>query len=133
MEGILQVNPAIFAKILLVSLSFAMLALSIPQTAYADDESSFYPSWKLMSRSEKRQFVAGYLMGFQDARVLGEVAVEYVKRNPSSAEGALVDLLAHYRLTGLGPESLVPKIDEFYNDTKNHTKGLRVAIGQASR
>ena len=114
--------------------SIICIALILPfASPITADEAPFYPSWKLMSRAEKRQFLAGYLVGFQDARVLGEIAAEYVKRNPANAEISLRDLLSHYRLSRLAPDILVPKIDEFYSNTKNQSTSLRVAIGQASR
>jgi len=108
-----------------------LLGLVLPSPTVAE-ENSFYPSWKLMNPKEKRQFIAGYLQGFNDARVLGEIAADYVQHNPQNAESALRDLLKHYRLTRIAPTSLISRIDDYYRDPKNHSASLRVAILKSS-
>ena len=87
-------------------------------------------SWKAMDEGSKRQFIAGYLFGFRDARALGEIAVEYSKSNPKDTTVGLTDLLSHYRLTNLSPTELVPLLNEYFKDPKNQSDSLRAAIAK---
>lgn len=114
----------------------AILLVASPSAAVAQSSSSetpIYPIWRLMDEQAKRQFIAGYLYGFRDARALGEIAVEFSKQNPPDLAQGLSALLSHYQLTRMRPEQLVPLIDEHLEDTSHHSESLRIIINKIQR
>ena len=83
-----------------------------------------------MDDSGKRQFLAGYIYGFRDARALGEIAIEFIQTSPPDPVSGLKNLLPHYSLTGLSPNDLVPLLNEYFREPKNRNDSLRVALGK---
>ena len=114
--------------------SSLLLFLTVAATASAtSEEEPIYPLWQHLDQNGKRQFVEGYIAGFRDARVLGEIALEYAKVNPITVQKGLKDILTHYRLTPLGANQLVPLLDEHLSDQKNREQSLRMAINAVQR
>jgi hypothetical protein len=105
-----------------------------PSTSSAQEggatEPAIYNTWSMMDENAKRQFLAGYLYGFRDARALGEVAVEFIKSSPPDPISGLRGILPHYQLTPLSSNDLVPLLNEYFREPKNRNDGLRVAIGK---
>jgi len=89
---------------------------------------SFLPVWKLMSRTEKQQFIAGYIWGWKDAAKVIEIAISYIKDNPREAVEGLERIKALYSRPELKPGPLVEAIDRFYADPANHGAALSRAI-----
>ena len=109
-----------------------LLLLASPTVGKSEEntDTPIAGSWRAMDDPSKRQFVAGYLFGFRDARALGEIAVEYARANPKDATVGLTDLLSHYRLTNMSPSELVPLLNEYFKDPKNQSDSLRAAIAK---
>ena len=93
-------------------------------------ETPIYPVWRLMDDNAKRQFLAGYLYGFREARSLGEVALEYSKTKPQDLESGLSAILQHYKLTTLAPDKLAPLLDEYLQAPERQNDSLRLAINR---
>ena len=93
-------------------------------------EVPIYPTWHLMDEAGKKQFLAGYLYGFREARSLGEIAVEYSKSKPQDLEQGLEKLLQHYKLTTLSPDRLAPLLDQYFESPERQQDSLRLAINR---
>lgn len=99
----------------------------------APDEIPIYPTWHLMDDEARRQFTAGYIFGHREASALGEVVVEYLKQNPSPSAKEVEKILAHYRLTTMTANQLVPLIDKYLSDPENQQQSMRVVINNLNR
>ena len=96
-------------------------------------EPPIYPVWKTMSGPAKRQFLAGYLMGFRDAKTLGEIALSYSRQHPEKASSGLERLLEFYHLSALSPAELVPLLDDYFSEMEHRSDSLRLAINNLQR
>lgn len=122
-----------------VILAFGLLCLSpllSPQASHAEPELTeppFAPTWALMNRVERQNFVAGYLHGMKDAATMTHVLRDFVRENPKSAEESLERLRAIYANLGKGkaPE-IAAGIDRFFKDPANREAPLSRAITGAS-
>ena len=107
---------------------------SSPQLV-SDSESatpaSFLPVWRLLSQEQKHQFVAGYLKGWQDAATVTDIAISYIRQNPSAALEGMMKIRAVYDLSELKPEVVVETLDRFYANPDNRNASLSVAITAA--
>jgi len=114
---------------------FAMLCtlvhLSAPLLVFANTESSFFPTWKLLSSEERKQFIAGYIQGWRDAEKVTSIAVDYVRQEPNKAVEGLKKVQELYDLSGVTPDSLITGIDHFYSDPGNHSASLSRAVSAA--
>jgi len=116
---------AFFASMLLLaSVAFA------EDSEVSDRPSSFYPIWQMLSKSEKLQFVAGYIQGWRDAAAVTDVAITYVRQQPQHAVEVLERIRRLYQSEAM-PDVLVPRIDEFYRNPDNHSAPLSKAISAA--
>ena len=112
------------------------LLVSLPALSLADAESApspFYPTWKLLSAAEKQQFVAGYIQGWKDAARVTDVAISYVRDNPSHAVEGLQELKGLYDLSDLKPALLASAIDEYFRGAEHRNEGLSQAVSAAKR
>ncbi len=99
--------------------------------AYADS-ASFEPIWRLLTREQKQQFVAGYLNGMRDAAQMTDLLQVIVKQNPDAAAGSLDRLAQIYMDVGRStPEAIVDGIESFYSNPSNSGAQLSAAITAA--
>lgn len=92
---------------------------------------AFLPVWKLMSGQEKLQFIAGYIQGWKDAAKVTDIAIDYVKSNPTEAVDGLERIRRLYGLSGVRPSQIVDEVDDFYSDPDNMNSPLSVAVTAA--
>lgn len=103
--------------------------------AYADG-GGFEPVWRMLTRDQKQQFVAGYLNGMRDAAQMTDLLQILVKQNPEAASGSLDRLAQIYQDVGrASPDSIVEGIESFYSNPENSRAQLSAAItaAQSSR
>jgi hypothetical protein len=93
---------------------------------------SFLPVWKLMTREQKQEFIAGYVWGWRDAAKVTEIAISYIKENPREAIEGLERVKALYDLSELKPGLLVEALDRFYANPENRNASLSRAVSAAS-
>ena len=118
--------PLLFAIVLATGLA------GIPATrATAEDlsEPPFGPTWELMNRIEKQNFIAGYLYGMKDAATMTRVLGDFVRDNPTAAAESLERLRTIYGglADGKAP-SVVEGIDRFFKNPENRQAPLSRAI-----
>lgn len=116
--------------LLVFGVLFFTVALANTGSAQPALEAPIYPIWRLMDDNAKKQFLAGYLYGFREARSLGEIAVEFSKSKPQDLEEGLSSILQHYRLTSLAPDKLSPLLDEYLKSPERQQDSLRLAINR---
>jgi len=96
------------------------------------DQGSFEPVWRLLTREQKQQFVAGYLNGMRDAAKMTDLLQGLVKQNPESVTGSLDRLAQIYSDVGrASPDVMAEGIDRFYSDPVNYGAQLSAAITSA--
>ncbi len=113
-----------------------LLAITVGLTSRAAsaDGGSFEPVWRLLTREQKQQFVAGYLNGMRDAAKMTDLLQDIVKQNPESASGSLDRLAQIYQGVGRSsPDSIVAGIETFYADPANSGAQLSAAITAAQQ
>jgi hypothetical protein len=122
-----------YTKLIILSTLFALSSLLPPTHALADDdrEPSFLPTWKLLNKEGKQQFIAGYLKGWHAASRVNKLATEYIRKNPSTAVASLESLTSVYDVSSIPPDTLVTLVDQFYSDPANGAAGLSVAVTSA--
>lgn len=106
----------LIATLLLVPFSSGVLA------------EGFASTWKLLSSSQKEQFVAGYLQGYRDASKVTEVTLEYVKENPQRAVDGLETLKRVYFVEGIRPAALVTGLDQYFAAPENQSASFSQAV-----
>lgn len=120
-----------FSRLLQMVALFATIAAMIP-VALAEStgvpEPSFSPTWKLLRNEAKQQFIAGYLFGWRDAKRVTEVAIEFVKENPTDAVSGLERVRELYDMKGLTAESMVRELDTFFAESEGKDATLSQAI-----
>lgn len=110
-------------------LTSLLLALSLVGDASADSsESPFLPTWKLLNNQEKRQFLAGYFYGWQDAHKVTDVAIDFIRDNPKTAVESLQRIQNLYDLSGLDPATATQDLDKFFSDPDHAKATLSGAI-----
>jgi len=111
----------------------AVVAAGIPVPAAAQEAEPrpFYPTWKLLSITEKQQFIAGYLRCWKDTASILEIAIEYSRTDPARARDALQSLRALYGGRDVRPDTLASGIDAFFADPENQRATLTRAITSA--
>lgn len=113
-----------------------LILLVAPAASFAQSSQSaapFYPTWKLLSRSEKQQFVAGYTQGWHDAARVTEITIGYVKENPTRAVEGLEQIKRLYDLQDVKPAVLASAIDVYFQQPENQNDGLSQAVSAARR
>ena len=118
-------------KKLIVLVSFIAFAMSTSDCAFADQEASFLPTWRLLSSQEKQQFISGYVQAWKDAASVNDVVIGYIKSNPDKAAQALESIRSIYDFSGVPVEQLVSGIDDFYTDPENLGAPLSKAVSGA--
>ena len=118
-------------KKLIVLVSFIAFAMSTSDWAFADQEASFLPTWRLLSSQEKQQFISGYVQAWKDAASVNDVVIGYIKSNPDKAAQALESIRSIYDFSGVPVEQLVSGIDDFYTDPENLGAPLSKAVSGA--
>jgi hypothetical protein len=120
-----------------VYLAFAVSVVVVgtfsPTFTLSDRDTAFYPTWKLLSDQEKRQFISGYLQGWRDAAKVTDIAIHYVKTNPSEAVTGLEGIKSLYNLEGIRSEQAVQAIDLYFSDPENHDAPLSRAVTAARK
>jgi hypothetical protein len=91
-------------------------------------EASFLPTWKLLRNDSKQQFIAGYLFGWRDAKRVTDIAIDFVKENPSDTVSGLERIREIYDMEGLTAESVVRELDAFFADSEGKEATLSQAI-----
>jgi hypothetical protein len=109
------------------------LGAILPQRLWAEDkETSFYPTWKLLTSEQKQQFIAGYIQGWKDAGRVTEISLGFIKDNPEKAVDALTRVRdLYFELTHTDIEALGREVDTFYGDPKNQAAGFSAALNSA--
>ena len=110
------------------------LIVATPQ-AQAQEKVSppFYPTWKLLSPSEKQQFLAGYIYGWKDAERVTDIAISYVKENPNKAVEGLEEIKGLYEFGDIKPALLAAAVDAYFTEPANSESGLSQAISAAKQ
>jgi hypothetical protein len=115
-------------KKLLLSILFLFL---FPHVLVAESESSFLPTWKLMKYEEKQHFISGYIQGWIDAAKVTDIAIGYVKENPTKAVEGLQSIRKLYDLSAMSPQNLVQELDVYFAKSENANSSLSAAITAA--
>jgi hypothetical protein len=105
--------------------------MAIPVLAEEKKEPSFLPTWKLLNKEGKQQFMAGYLQGWRAASRVTELATDYIRENPDNAVSSLESLSSVYEASSLPPDTLVMLIDQYYSDPANQSASLSMAVTAA--
>ena len=129
-------RPRRILKLAAGCLGAVLVALTVGLTSRSAsaDGGSFEPVWRLLTREQKQQFVAGYLNGMRDAAKMTDLLQDIVKQNPESASGSLDRLAQIYQGVGRSsPDSIVAGIESFYADPANSGAQLSAAITAAQQ
>lgn len=94
----------------------------------ADSETPFLPTWKHLNSEQKRQFIAGYVFGWNDARKVTDIAIEYIRSNPKKAVESLESIKSLYDLGEIDPATAALQLDNFFAEPENSGASLSVAI-----
>lgn len=94
---------------------------------------SFAPTWKLMSQSEKRSFVSGFVQGWRYSSEINELMLQFVKKHPDKAVDSIEDVARLYRVKFPELDTLIGRLDEFYANPDNSNSGISKAISAAIR
>lgn len=116
---------------LITALFLGVYFLFFSGLAYAEDSSSFYPTWKLLGSKEKEQFVAGYIQGWKDAAQVTDIAISFVQDNPGKAVEGLEQVKGLYDVRDIRPGLLAGAIDDFYSRPENQGAALSLAVSAA--
>jgi hypothetical protein len=111
-----------------------------PTPLYAEQSSgeeqspgkAIYPVWKLLTRDQKMQFVAGYVQGWKDASKVTDIAIGFVRENPSQAVSGLERLKSLYDLSEVSPSLITSQLDTFFSKAENQSASLSYAISASS-
>lgn len=112
----------------LVHLVISSLLIVGASSAQNREQLPFLPTWKLLSRDQKRDFVAGYIQGWRDAAQVTDIAIGYVRDNPKQAVEGLEKIRRLYDLSSVRADGLVEGVDGFYSDPKNAAATLSAAV-----
>ena len=112
----------------LVLLLISSLLLISTSSAQSREQLAFLPTWKLLTRDQKRDFVAGYVQGWRDAAQVTDIAIDYVRENPKQAVEGLEKIRRIYDLSNIRAEGLVDGVDGFYSDPNNASATLSAAV-----
>jgi len=113
---------------ILVPIGIAISLIS-PGLAHSEGkDDGFMPTWKLFKSEEKRQFIAGYLYGWSDASRMTDVAIEYVRDNPTKALDGLERIKSVYDMSGMQADTIVSQLNGFFADPTNKDATLSQAI-----
>jgi hypothetical protein len=107
------------------------LVLCVSRTVLAEvgsAEAPFLPTWKLLSAEGKRQFIAGYIYGWQDAHKVTGIAIDFIRENPKKAVESLESIKGLYDLSRLDPAAAAGDVDQFFADPENSKATLSSAI-----
>lgn len=110
---------------------FVWLAVFVPAFVQQAEAESFYSTWKLLSTAEKKQFAAGYLHGWKDAKKVNDIAVTYIRENPATAVDSVERIAKLYDVSTLRPDNLVESLDAFYDRPENKAAPLSAAVTAA--
>jgi hypothetical protein len=108
----------------------ALLGIGIsPLCGRAEEPpASFLPSWRLLSPSQKQDFVAGYMLGWSDAAKVTDVVIGYVKDHPHESISGLQRIKQIYDFGGISPAEAVSGLDRFYARPENREAPFSQAI-----
>ena len=115
-----------------LSLTLVFVA-ALPLQAQEKAVSPFSPTWKLLSQSEKQQFLAGYIYGWKDAERVTDIAISYVKENPGKAVEGLEEIKGLYEFGDIKPALLASAVDAYFSDPSNSDAGLSQAVSAAKQ
>ena len=104
---------------------FLALILGVASIAYAE---GFAATWKLLTPTQKEQFVAGYLQGYRDASTVTDVTLDYIKQNPQRAIEGLETLKKVYFVEGVRPAKLVEGLDQYFAAPENQGSSFSQAV-----
>jgi|GEM_PF-1586033 len=128
-------DMAFFAKFVgFCTISMVLLTanLILPYSVMANEqESSFMPTWSLLTQEQKQTFIAGYLHGWRDARRVAQIVGEHLAENPEEVHKSMEIMQGIYDLSNLRPETIANHIDQFYKDSENSRAPLSKAISSA--
>jgi hypothetical protein len=112
------------------TLSFILsLVTFLPvQSAVGENETSFFPVWKLLQQKEKKVFLSGYQKGIQDSRKIMSILREHIQQNPQSALESLDKINELYQTAELPLEDILQGVAVFYSNPENHDAPLSVAF-----
>ena len=132
-----QYKPTSGHVAVFIARSFLILVcvlIFVPQSSFAETSTdSFFPTWRLLNKQQKQQFIAGYLQGWKDAEKVTEITLDYVRKNPDKAVKGLESVRGLYDLSYLQPDELAHEIDDFYSDPDNHEASFSKAVTAAKQ
>lgn len=99
--------------------------------AQSNSNDAFGSSWKLLSEDGKSKFISGYLYCANDTARILDIAIGFVKENPTRAIQSLETLRNVYNTSGLSPDNLTSGVNRFYKDPDNLSASLTKAISAA--
>lgn len=97
----------------------------------AEPPKSFYPTWKLLRPEERKMFLSGYLHGWQDARKVTDIVLSHTAENPGTAVSSLEKVREIFGIANEPVETLLDRINSFYEDSENQDAPLSVAVSAA--
>lgn len=121
---------SILRGLLYITLPLGLNLIPLSPT-FADSNSSFYPTWKLLKPSERKLFLSGYLHGWRDSKRVTEIVKAHIEANPDQAVASLEKIRNLYGTADLPVEALVERLTRFYSDPENHDAPLSVAVSSA--
>lgn len=104
------------------------VALSYLPAEERDNQAGFLPTWKLLSEKQKIDFMAGYLFGQRDAQQIIDIAIQYVRDNPTKAVESLERVKRLYDYEAVRPPLLAKEVDNFYSNPDNAQAPLSAAV-----
>lgn len=102
--------------------------LTFTAIVHVQAEDSFLPTWKLLKEQERQQFIAGYMFGWSDAAKVTDVAIQFVRENPTNAVEGLTKIRSLYDFKGLKADSVARQLDSFFSQPENRDATLSQAI-----
>ncbi len=120
-------------KFLLPSLVLAafLVATSLCACPVSASDEEFGPTWKLLKPEEKRQFLAGYIYGWQDAARVTDATIEFAENNPQEVISGLKRVRQLYSFGDQEASALTNLVDTFFAKVENRRATLAQAITAA--
>lgn len=118
---------------LLKPLLVVLITFKIAASVALAKAESFAPTWKLMSQTEKRSFVSGFVQGWRYSSDINNLMLQFVKKHPDKAVDSIEDVARLYRVKFPELDTLIGRLDEFYANPENSSSGISKAISAAIR
>ncbi|MCB0352732.1 MAG: hypothetical protein KDD64_04380 [Bdellovibrionales bacterium] len=116
-----------------ITLCVSLIVASWSHPALSESQQSFLPTWKLMSDSQKKTFVSGYLHSLEDAAQVTDLAISHIRENPSQAVESLEQIRRLYDTRHVQADVLVALLDDYYSEPDNKDAPLSRAVSSSTQ